>query len=112
MSFSLAGFLSLRPSVLVGLILLWNLMVGISVYLNGGSGRILDPRAAVVGGAACLAAAVFCYAVLAIRAVRRSVMRPGHVESFDRSSFFLVGAIALLLGVVLALQGTGVLGQE
>lgn len=110
MNFSLGGFLSLRPFILVGLIVLWNLLMALAIYLNGGAGKLKSSETAYVLGIACFITSLFCFSVLFRGTVRKIVIRPGHLESFDRTPFFFTGAISLLLGAVVFLQAAGVLG--
>ena len=110
MNFSLGGFLCLKPIVLVGLIVLWNLLMGLGIYLNGGMGQIKSLPAACVVIVASFATTLFCFCVLFVHAVRNRVMQPDHIDSFDKTSFVFVGGIALCLGLVMLLEATGALG--
>lgn len=101
MYFSLGGFLSLRPLVFVGLVVFWCLLSGLSLYLNGGFGLIRNPTAAVVAATTCIVTSIFCFLVMTSGVVQRFAIRLSDREIFDRSSFFFVGAIALLLGTAI-----------
>jgi hypothetical protein len=106
------GIMALRPKVLAGSVVLWNLLMALGVYLNGSFNKLHSREAAIVIAIACLTASLFGYLVMGSRTMQKWALRPEDQDYFDRFPFFIIGSIALLLGIVLFLSAFNVGGFE
>jgi len=101
---------SLKVSVIVAFVLIWNAGFLLAMYLGGGGLRGgLSPIGMKVTGVVCLAACLFSLSVAASRTVQAVLITPSRVENFNPKEFyflaFVSGVIAVSRFVFPAVEG-------
>jgi len=105
--FPYEGLLALRGSVIAAVVVGWNTLLGIALWLNGGMGPLRDRRALLLVGVACLALAALSASVLASGRLRNGLTAPSRRQRYTPAPYLLIAAVAALLGVVTLGSGTG-----
>jgi hypothetical protein len=80
-----------RVSVLIGWVIAWNVLLGTSVWLNGGLGRAKVPSAAWPTALALVGSCGFCILLLLSRATQSWALRPtGQLSAIRQELWFIV----------------------
>ena len=90
---------SLRPIAIVAIVVIWNALCLIGIWLNGGMGRIATFPSAAAMTLACLSLAIFAFSAARFDAVQRVVLRANANPTLAYPGLFFLG----LLGALLAL---------
>ena len=97
----LGPLLVLRPFVILTWLVTWNVVGGLGIYFNGGMGQVTHPVSRALWLANLLFLAACCALVLASDRVRERWCRPGANYTTARYGFFVLAAIACLLGAMM-----------
>jgi len=90
---------SLKASVIVAFIVLWNAGCVIGVYLNGGFEQLTNRGSAIALAGTCAAACAFGLAVALSARVQDAFLAESRRHNFRRSDFFFIALITGLLAV-------------
>ena len=100
---------SLRPLAIVAIVVAWNALCLIGVWLNGGMGRVSTFGSAAVMTIACLSLAIFAFSAAQTGAVQRAVLRPNANPTVARPGLFFLGLMGVLLALGSAFTAYGLL---
>ena len=90
---------NLRPSFMLGFLVIWNLVFFSVRELNGGSGTFKTIPAAVVAATACAGLGFIGFGSLSLSRLRHVVLRPTADLAAARPGLIFVGALGTLLAV-------------
>jgi len=97
---------SLKASVIVIFIVLWNVGCLIGVQLNGGFGQLTNRASAIAMAVTCIAACAFALAVALSTEVQDVLLADSRRHNFRRSDFLFVAFLTGILAVF-SLVATG-----
>lgn len=90
---------SLKASVIVCFVVLWNAGCLISVYLNNGFGQLTNWESLIAMALTCFAASAFALAVALSTGVQDVVLAESRRQNFRRSDFLFIGLVTGLLAM-------------
>ena len=94
------SFLVLKATVLVAWFLIWNILLGIAIYINDGFGPVTNPVSAYLAAIALIGTSVFCCLLINNEHFRKSMLHPERGISFERWPFGFVGVLTFVLGLL------------
>jgi hypothetical protein len=92
-------FANLRPSFMLGFVVVWNLVFVVVGQLNGGSGAFNTIPAAVVAAVACAGVGLVGFGSLSSPGVRSVVLRPTADLTAARPGLVFLGVLGSVLAV-------------
>ncbi|BFM49019.1 hypothetical protein [Marinomonas sp. THO17] len=100
MKLELRSLVSLKVSVIVAFVLIWNAGLLFAMYLGGGglSGG-LSPIGMKVTGAVCLAVCLFSLSVAALKPVQAALVAPSRAGNFNSKEFYFLAFVSGALAV-------------
>ena len=101
----------LKPATAIGLVVLWNVIAGVAIFLNHGLGPVTTPSSAVVTVVLCAALAAACLATRNSKALQARFFRTGHDEQEVRSLLLSIAVVAILLVLGFAWSAYNLLGH-
>ena len=91
---------SLKASVLVTFVLLWNAGFLISIYIGGGSWSGGQTSLGMkISGLVCLAACLFTFAVARSKSVQEKLIAPSRSEYFNTREFYFLAVVSGVLAI-------------
>jgi hypothetical protein len=102
MRISIRGLRSLSWPFILGFVVIWNALNYLAIWLNGGPGMYNDPRALAVVAATCLVTSALSFGIVTWPRLRGLVTADQRLEYFEPSPFLFIGAIAGLMGALMA----------
>ena len=90
---------SLRVSVIVAFVVLWNSGLFLASYLGGGDWTSVTPVGLVVSGAVFLGASAFSLLVARFKRIQNVVVAPERSANFNPKEFYFVAVVCGLLAV-------------
>jgi len=97
---------SLKASVIVTFIVLWNAGCLVGVHLNGGFGRLTNRASAIAIAVTCAVACAFALAVALSTEVQDVLLADSRRHNFRQSDFLFVAFLSGMLAVF-SLVATG-----
>ena len=97
---------SLKASVIVTFIVLWNAGCLVGVYLNDGFGQLTNRESAIAMAVTCSAACVFALSVALSAAVQDALLAESRRHNFRRGDFLFVAFLTGMLAIF-SLVATG-----
>ena len=93
------SLLSLKISVIIIWIVLWNILLGVAVYFNDGLGPIRNTSAGLIASFAFLVTAFFCFVLITHEHFRNSLLDAKRGIPYHQSPFLALGIIMMLIGI-------------
>jgi hypothetical protein len=104
---------NMKPSVMIGFVVLWNLLFMSAERLNGGAGQLKSATPALLMAVACIVLALIGFCSLVSAGARTFVFRPTANLTEARPGLILIGVVGSVLSAALlavAAFGVGVQG--
>lgn len=98
-SFSFRSFLVLKYSVIAVWLVVWNALIGMGVYLNGGGGRIKTLSAMLLLLIATIGTATFCFCIVFSEKARKILLHKERGQSYEAAPFVFLGVLATFLAL-------------
>ncbi len=89
-------FVVIKPSRIVIFILVWNILCGLGILLNGGSGSLKNPASALAMAAAAAYASFCGFAPIFSTRIRTRWCKEGSDFEMARFGLLLLGVVGLL----------------
>jgi hypothetical protein len=94
------SLVSLKTSVIVAFVLLWNAGFFMAMHLGGGGLRGgLTPIGMEITGYACLAVTVFGLSVATLKPVQLSLIEPSRSGNFNPKEFYFLAFVSGVLAI-------------
>jgi len=100
---------SIRPIAIVAIVVIWNALCLVGIWLNGGMGRVATFPSAAAMTLASLCLAAFAFSAACSGAVQRAVLRPNANPTSARSGLLFLGVLGTLLTLGSAFTAYGIL---
>lgn len=95
-----AVFWVMKVGYIWAFVLIWNILCGVAIYLNGGMGKIEKPGSTAMFGLACLYAACCAFAPLASEKTRKRWCKEGADFEEARYGLWQSGIITAILSLI------------
>jgi hypothetical protein len=94
------SLVSLKVSVIIAFIIIWNMGFYLAMYLGGGglSGG-LTPIGLEVSGYTCLLASIFSLSVAMLKPIQGLLIAPSRASNFSPKEFYFLALVAGFLAV-------------
>ena len=91
----------------IAAVIVWNALLGVAIWLNGGLGKLKNPSALALSALACGSLAFFAFGAVVSPRIRGIVLKPAAPMTEVRGDLLLLGFIAgfLFIGCLVGLYG-------
>lgn len=101
-----------RPEIIFSFLIVWNVLIGIGIALNGGMGRIQTLSAAAAMAITCAGLSAFGFGTALSSSWQRILPRPEADSSQARPALILIGLIGAGLSIGGIISAIEILGQR
>ncbi len=103
---------TLRPKVIVIILISWNVLIGIAIAFNGGIGQIRTLPSAIAMACTCGSLAVFGFCTALMPSWQRVMLRPEADPKYAQPGLLFVALIGIILTVAGVFTATGIIGKH
>ena len=100
---------SIKPLAIVAIVVVWNALCLVGIWLNGGMGRIATFPSAAAMTLASLSLAIFAFSAARSGAVQRAVLRPNADPTLALPGLLFLGTLGAILALGSAITAYGIL---
>jgi hypothetical protein len=103
---------TLRLEVIIAFVIIWNVLMGVGIAMNGGVGKIRTTPGAIAMALTCGALAVFCFGTVLIAAWQRIMLRPTADPAQAKPGLLFIGLVSSFLSAGGVVTAIGIFGNH